>query len=72
MNFYNYSYYIDTTRKGSGSRKRKKVFLIVKSDNVLNAQYIAENYISKLSHSKNYNYELTLTEIKPIENNNDG
>jgi hypothetical protein len=70
MNFYHYSYYIDTTRKGSGSRKRKKVFLIVKSDNVLDAQYIAENYISKLSHSKN-NYELTLTEIKPIENSAD-
>jgi hypothetical protein len=70
MNFYHYSYYIDTTRKGSGSRKRKKVFLIVKSDNVLDAQYIAENYISKLSHPKN-NYELTLTEIKPIENSTD-
>jgi hypothetical protein len=62
---------MDTLRRDSGPRKKKKVFLIVKSDNVLNAQYIAENYISKLSHSKTYDFELTLTEIKPIESNND-
>jgi hypothetical protein len=70
MNFYHYSYYIDTAKKRGGPRKKKKVFLIVKSDNVLNAQYIAETYISKLSCS-NYNHELTLIDIKPVENNTD-
>lgn len=66
MNFYHYSYYVDVSKKSSSRKKRKKVFLIVKSDNVLNAQYIAESYVSKLSYSDN-NFELTLTDIKPIE-----
>lgn len=63
--YYHYSYYMDTSRKGSKNKKRKKVFLIVKSDNVLDAQHIAEDYVSKLSHTKSTNYfDLTLTDIK--------
>jgi len=59
MNIYNYSFTFNNTV----AKKKKKSFLLVKADNVMSAQNIAENYVQTQKEEK-YMVSLILTDVQ--------
>lgn len=60
MNVYNYSYTLTEPDK-KGRAKKKLRHLLVKADNVLDAQNIAETYVE---NKRNQKYTLTLKDVR--------
>lgn len=60
MNVYNYSYALTEPDK-KGCAKSKLIHLLVKADNVLDAQNIAETYVKNRLNEK---HTLTLKDVR--------